>query len=105
MNVRFEYLYRDAGNFKNWGAIVFSNPRNINDDFVLEMAEKVLIDHAYFIASKAGVPGLHFVEHDEELDHDWHEVHAFQSTDDAPNDPQSRDVEEFIASLQRASRM
>lgn len=105
MNVRFEYLYRDAGNFKNWGEIVFSNPRNINADLVSEMVEKVLIDHAYFVASKADVPDLHFVEHDEELDHDWHEVHAFQATDDAPNDPQGRDVEEFIASLQRASRM
>lgn len=105
MNVRFEYLYRDAGNFKNWGEVVFSNPRNINADLVAEMAEKILIDHAYFVASKAGVPDLHFVEHDEELDHDWHEVNAFQATDDATNDPQGRDVEEFVESLQRASRI
>lgn len=105
MNVRFEYLYRDAGNFKNWGEIVFSNPRNISADFVAAMAEKVLIDQAYFLASKAGVPDLHFVEHDEDLDHDWHEVYVFQATDEAPNDPQGRDVEEFIESLQRASQI
>jgi len=105
MNVRFEYLYRDAGNFKNWGEIVFSNPRNINADLVAAMAEKVLIDQAYFLASKAGVPDLHFVEHDEDLDHDWHEVYAFRATDEAPNDPQGRDVEEFVESLQRASQI
>ncbi len=105
MNVRFEYLYRDAGNFKNWGEVVFSNPRNINVDLVAAMAEKVLIDHAYFVASKADVPDLHFAKHDEELDHGWHEVHAFQFTDDAPNDVQGRDIEGFIESLQCASRV
>ena len=105
MNVRFEYLYRDAGNFKSWGEIVFSNLRNISSDLVAEMAADVLIDHAYFVASKASVPDLHFSEHDEELDHGWHEVHTFQSTDDAPNDSQGRDIEEFIESLQCASRI
>ena len=105
MNVRFEYLYRDAGNFKNWGEVVFSNPRNINVDLVAAMAEKVLIDHAYFVASKAGVPDLHFTEHDEDLDHGWHEAHGFQPTDDSANDAQGRDIETFIASLQCASRV
>lgn len=35
MNIRFEYLYRDHGNLKNWGEIVFSNndayKRNIEE--------------------------------------------------------------------------
>lgn len=105
MNVRFEYLYRDAGNFKSWGEVVFSNPRHISADFVVEMAENVLIDHTYFVASKASVPELYFAKHDEELDHGWHEVHAFQSTDDDPNDPQERDIEEFIEALRYASRI
>ena len=105
MNVRFEYLYRDAGNFKNWGEIVFSNPRNINADLIAAMTEKVLIDGAYFVASKAGVPDLHVETYDENLDHGWHELYSFQSTDEAPNDPQERNVEEFIESLQRASQI
>lgn len=105
MNVRFEYLYRDAGNFKNWGEVVFANPRNISTERVAEMAENVLIDHAYFVASNAGVPDLHFTERDDEIDHDWHEVHSFQSTNDDPNDSQSRDIEEFIESLRCASRI
>lgn len=105
MNVRFEYLYRDAGNYKNWGEIIFSNPRNINVDLITAMAEKNLIDRLYFIAPAVDVPDLHFVEHHAELDHDWHEVHAFQATDDAPNDPQGRDIEEFIASLQNGAQI
>lgn len=103
MNIRFEYLYRDAGNFKNWGEIVFSNHRNIPADIVASMAEHVLIDHAFFVASKAGVPDLHFADHNEELDHGWHEVYGFQSTDDPPNDMRDRNIEEFIESLHSAS--
>jgi hypothetical protein len=105
MNIRFEYLYRDAGNFKNWGEIVFSNPHNLNADFVSTMAEKILIDGAYFVASKAGVLDLHVETYDEDLDHGWHEFYSFQSTDEAPNDPQERNVEEFIESLQHASQI
>jgi hypothetical protein len=105
MNVRFEYLYRDAGNFKNWGEVVFANPRNISAGRVAAIAEKSLrIDNLYFVASELNVPNLHFSERNEKLDHDWHEVHAFQATDDAPNDPQGRNFEEFIELLQRASR-
>jgi hypothetical protein len=42
MSVRFEYLYRDAGNFKNWGEVVFFNPLNINAVLAMAMAEKVV---------------------------------------------------------------
>lgn len=103
MNVRFEYLYRDAGNFKRWGEVVFSNPHEVPADVVASMAEKVLIDHAFFVAAKAGVSDLHFAEYNEELDHGWHEVHAFQPTDEPPNDVRQRDIEEFIESLRSAS--
>jgi hypothetical protein len=102
MNIRFEYLYRDAGNFKNWGDLVFSNPRNIKADLVNSMAENVLIDQAYFVASKADVPDLHFREYNEQLDHGWHEVQSFVSTEDTPNDPRGRSIEEFIESLRFA---
>ena len=105
MNIRFEYLYRDAGNFKHWGEVVFSNPHNINSSLVTTMAEKVLIDQAYFVADKAGVPDLHFSDHDEQLDHGWHEFHRCEPTQDAPNDPQGRSIEAFIGSLREASRI
>lgn len=103
MNVRFEYLYRDAGNFKNWGELVFSNPHNINVDTVKSIAANVLIDHSYFVASMADVPDLHFKEYNEQLDHGWHEVHTFKPTKEAPNDLHGRNIEEFIESLRCAA--
>lgn len=103
MNIRFEYLYRDAGNFKNWGEVVFSNPRNFTADSIALMADPALIDHVYFVAAKVDIANLHFAEHIDELDHDWHEVHAFQTTSDPPNDAKCRNIEEFVATLRSAS--
>jgi hypothetical protein len=60
MNVRFEYLYSDAGNFKSWGELVFPNPHNINVDRVKSIAVNALIDQACFVANKADVPESHF---------------------------------------------
>lgn len=109
MNIRFEYLYRDAGNFKNWGEVVFSNPHNVPADTIASIVNQALIDHIFFIdriffvAANVGVPDLHFSKHIEKLDHDWHEVHAFQPTDDPPNDVRNRDIEAFVESLRSAS--
>jgi hypothetical protein len=104
MNIRFEYLYRDAGNFKQWGEVVFANPGDISVDAIASTAEPFLIDHLFFVASKVGVPDLHFAAHFEELDHGWHEVHAFLDTDDPPTDARARSVDEFVDSLRSASR-
>ncbi len=104
MNVRFEYLYRDGGNFKRWGEVVFSNTNNIDADSLAAIAEKALrMEHLYLVASDMDVPDLHFADHIEILDHGWHEILAFHLTEDAPNDAQTRDFETFIESLLRAS--
>jgi len=105
MNIRFEYLYRDAGNFKKWGEIIFSNPNNIDIELVESMAKKVLIDESYFVANKANIPDLHFEHYNEQLDHGWHEMHTFQSTNETPNDQHQRTIDEFFHSLQEASAL
>jgi len=99
MNIRLEYQYRDAGNYKNWSEIVFSNPRNLVPEVVAQMAEDVRIDGEFFVASRAHVPDLHFPEWDLDLDHDWHQFAAFRPTDEAPNDSQHRTIDEFIEAL------
>ncbi|KMP12048.1 hypothetical protein UZ36_02470 [Candidatus Nitromaritima sp. SCGC AAA799-C22] len=105
MNIRFEYLYRDAGNFKNWGEIVFTNPSGITVEIISSMAEKVLIDQTYFVANKANVPDLYFEVYNEQLDHGWHEVHTFQTTSEVQNDQYHRTIDEFVESLRDASAL
>jgi hypothetical protein len=104
VNIRFEYLYRDAGNYKNWGETVFSNPNEIECSQLRELITNALIDKEYFVASKVGIADLHFPTWDSIEDHDWHEFHTVQSTVDCPTDEQGRTVEEFIEVLREASR-
>ncbi len=102
MNVRFKYLYRDAGNFKRWGEVVFSSAHNIGQDTLAAISGTALpLDGIYFLPDQVGVLSLHFEEWVENLDHDWHEIHSFELCDDLPNDLQGRDVEMFIQSLFR----
>jgi hypothetical protein len=102
MNIKFEYLYRDAGNYKNWGEVFFFNPNNLTVELITSMAEKALIDKSFFVADSMSIPDLHFEEYNPQLDHDWHEFHAFTSTEEAPNDLLNRNIEDFIKSLQSA---
>lgn len=48
MNIKFNYLYRDAGNYKTFGFVIFANPNSI----LIEEAEKKfrnsLIDSEFF---------------------------------------------------------
>jgi hypothetical protein len=102
MNVRFEYLYRDSGNFKHWGDVVFSNTHNIGQDTLAAISSAALpLDGIYFLPDQVGIPNLHFEEWMESLDHDWHEIHSFEFCDDLPNDLQGRDIEMFIQSIIR----
>ena len=59
-NIKFNYLYRDAGNYKQFGNIILSNPNNISIDLVTDIVRKNLIDGEFFEAGKWGVPSLFF---------------------------------------------
>ena len=102
MKIRFEYLYRDAGNCKRWGAVVFANSRGMTAEAIAALADAALIDHSYFDADAAGVPDLHFPERIEKLDHGWHEAHGFVATSHVPTDAARRDVEAFLETLRRS---
>jgi len=105
MNTRFEYLYRDAGNFKNWGDIIFANPSDIPISVITQRAHKTLIDQSYFVARKADIPDLHFPDYNNDLDHEWHEFHLFAETNDSPTDMKNRSVDEFLQDLHLASKI
>lgn len=57
MNVEFQYLYRDSGNYKNCGSIVFKS-RSKNIQSIDEEIRQNLIDGQFFVAKKLNVPEL-----------------------------------------------
>ena len=95
-----EYLYRDAGNYKSWGAVVVPNASDpLALDEIEAIARTSLIDGAWFVAAAAGLPDLHGDDWDDELDHDWHELHGFAETAAPPDDPCGRDIHGLLRAL------
>jgi len=44
-------------------------------------------------------PDLRGDERDDQLDHDWHELHGFAETDSPPDDPCGRDIRGLLRGL------
>lgn len=84
-NIKFSYLYRDGGNYKNFNCIVFANPNNISlDDFGKLIISK-LIDATWFYAHEWKLPELYFSAWNMELDHTFHEFECISYTNEPVN--------------------
>ena len=84
-NIKLSYLYRDSGNYKNFGEIVFDNPSNIPLEIVVDLLMQKLIDGQWFYAKDYCLPDLHFDKWNEDLDHGFHEFESLEYTHDPPN--------------------
>jgi hypothetical protein len=99
MNIRFEYLYRDAGNYKLRDDVVFANRNNLTADALTEDIRKALISQEFFVAEDVGIPPLRFDRYIASMDHGWHEFHVLTETTDEPTDPDNRDISDLISAL------
>lgn len=99
MNMRFVYLYRDSGNFKKWGDVVFSNEDDIEEEIVMKRIIDNLEEGLYFRSEDLQVADLHFEEFNPLIDHHWHEFHCCSITTDAITDCFHRDIKSIIAKL------
>jgi hypothetical protein len=78
-NIEFSYLYRDAGNYKNFNSIVFANINNVNIDSLEQLIRSKLIEGNWFYADQWLMPDLHFHTWNN-FDHDWHEFESVTFT-------------------------
>jgi len=105
-NIKFSYLYRDAGNYKKWADVVFSNP----DGLTLEAATKALKDaflqDGLFIAHQVRVPEVFLFSRGNATsdDHCFHEFSAVKASLEDPNDPCSRSITQFIVEVKREAK-
>lgn len=102
MNTRFEYLYRNASNYKQWGAVVFSGVAN---EAIERRLAATLESFEYFIADQVRVPELFFQDGlapDE--DQCWHEFSGLELTTEEPTDVLARSIEAFVAECEVAAR-
>ena len=77
----FEYLYRDASNYKVWGTLLLEGVANETD---LQVLASKFEPGGLFIAEQLGIPALYadlwgFSNGPTEDDHVWHTFHALRA--------------------------
>ena len=101
-NIKFNYLYRDAGNYKSWGDVIFAN----SDDLLLSTIEKRLKQafeqEVFFIADRININELFFEEITDD-DHCYHEFDSVEITDKDVTDSLNRKIKSFIEQIEAES--
>ena|SRR5690606_31000270 len=103
MNIRFNYLYRDAGNYKQYGGVVFTNPNGRPLNEIDQVIGAALIDGEFFDARQWQLPDLRNHEWDDELDHDWHDFESVEEVEEGDNTHPS--VDAFLERIRRRERV
>jgi len=106
-NIEFSYLYRDAGNYKKWGKVIFSNPDRLGPTEVNKALQGAFLDGDLFVAQQVRIPEVFlFADGDATSDdHCFHEFDTTTLTTQAADDTYSRSIKEFIAEVeQQANR-
>jgi hypothetical protein len=100
-NILFEYLYRDASNWKQYGQAVFTNIGKIPLADIEAQIRATMHDGQWFKAEMMDLETCFFSGHDTDDDHPWHEFWEVSKTDLPTTDP--RDIALFIQEMQKGS--
>ena len=100
-NTRFNYMYRDASNYKSCGSVVF---RGGIAEALSTRLSAALESTEFFIADQIRIADVFLADWPlEQDDHCWHAFSDTELTSDAPDDPHVRTIEEFVAEVERVS--
>lgn len=102
-SIKFGYLYRDTGNYKNLGNVVFSNPDNISSIEIKDSLVNAFSQKVFFIAEQIGLQELFFEGFPSGDDISFHEFNEVEMTDEAPSDSAGRTIKEFVALVELES--
>lgn len=97
---KVDYLYRDAGNYKQYGSVIFTNVFDISITYFVDLAKLVFIDGIYFDPLVLGIDTLYIHEYNSEFDHTWHELEKVSLTFDPP--AVSLDISDFISNAMKS---
>jgi hypothetical protein len=105
-NILFEYLYRDASNWKQYGQAVFTNTSGTPLADIEAQIRASLHDGEWFKAETVDLETQYLGDHDTDDDHPWHEFDKVSETDHPPFNPagfvvggQRRDIAQFIQAM------
>ncbi|WP_295721081.1 hypothetical protein [Mucilaginibacter sp.] len=84
-NIQFNYLYRDAGNYKIYASVIFANPGNISLTELSALIQSKLIDQIWFYAGDWRLPDLRSETFNDDIDPAWHEFENIEYIEEAAN--------------------
>ena len=103
-NISFQYLYRDASNYKLYGQAIFTNNTGLSIEEVEKRIRACLQDGEFFIARQVHIQERFFDALYTD-DHPWHEFAQVTLTAEPLWDPDGipeRDITDFLAELEKA---
>jgi hypothetical protein len=102
-NIKFNYLYRDAGNYKKWAEVVFSNPDGLTLESMTAALRDAFLQDGLFVAHQIRLPETFLATEGNATsdDHCFHEFDAVEISLEVPNDSHSRSISQFIAEVER----
>jgi hypothetical protein len=105
-NIKFNYLYRDAGNCKNWAEIVFSNPDRHSINAITEALVDAFLQDGIFVAHQIRVPEVFLFDSGDATldDHCFHEFDTVEPTLECPTDRYLRSISEFVAEVESQAK-
>jgi len=105
-NIKFNYLYRDGGNFKSWGKVIFSNPEQLTLDEVATKLIDAFLPDKLFIASQISIPEKFLFANGKftEYDHCFHEFDYLEICQETPTDDLQRSVTDFLKDVELVSK-
>lgn len=106
-NVKFNYLYRDAGNYKSMGEVIFANPQSLSLEEIDVRLRKAFDQEFGFIADQIAVGEVFLYSGNGDLtadDHCFHEFESVEFTQNEPTDSLNRQIEDFVAQVEKESR-
>lgn len=108
-NIAFNYMYRDASNYKNAGEVVFENDLGIEDEEeISDLVVAFLEDGEYFVAELVDIDTCYFGGIYDD-DHGYHEFTGVEMTEEKPSDyyrqPEPmRTFSEFLKELEEHNK-
>ncbi|MEK6788000.1 MAG: hypothetical protein AABY68_03515 [Pseudomonadota bacterium] len=99
MNIKLTYMYRDAGNYKQFGEVIFGNSNSLSINTIKAASKAAAFDELWFNPKKINIQPLHAYVYDSELDHDLHEILDFEETTLSINDRMHRSVSQFLSDM------
>jgi hypothetical protein len=105
-NIKFSYLYRDAGNYKKWADVVFSNPDGLAPEAVIKVLKDAFLQDGLFIARQIRIPEAFLFDQGDATsdDHCFHELGSVEASLEVPSDSYSRSIDQFIAEVEREAK-